>query len=52
MKGRKQGPGQKRRWPHDPYGEREADRYESPMPSREYIRAVLEEEAVPSTSAV
>ena len=47
MKGRKQGPGAKRRWPHDPYGEREADRYESPMPSREYIRAVLEEEAVP-----
>jgi ribonuclease R len=47
MKGRKQGAGAKRRWPHDPYGEREADRYESPMPSREYIRAVLEEEAVP-----
>jgi len=47
MKGRKQAPGAKRRWPHDPCGEREADRYESPMPSREYIRAVLEEEAVP-----
>jgi ribonuclease R len=46
MKGGKT-PKARPRWPHDPFGEREAQRYESPLPSREYIRAVLEEEAVP-----
>ncbi|MGA8052397.1 MAG: ribonuclease R [Burkholderiales bacterium] len=37
----------KLRWPDDPQGSREAERYESPLPSREYILAVLREEAVP-----
>ncbi len=37
----------KRRWPQDPAGDREAQRYASPLPSREYILAVLEAEAVP-----
>jgi ribonuclease R len=47
MKGGPRASKAKRRWPHDPFGDREAERYESPLPSREYIRAVLEEEAVP-----
>jgi ribonuclease R len=32
---------------HDPYRARESQRYESPLPSREFILATLEEEAVP-----
>jgi ribonuclease R len=47
MKGGPRAAKAKRRWPHDPFGDREAERYESPLPSREYVRAVLEEEAVP-----
>jgi ribonuclease R len=32
---------------HDPFQARESQRYESPLPSREFILATLEEEAVP-----
>jgi ribonuclease R len=35
------------RWPADPFGAREAERYESPLPSREYILQLLRDEAVP-----
>jgi ribonuclease R len=35
------------RWPADPFGAREADRYESPLPSREYVLQTLRDEAVP-----
>jgi ribonuclease R len=35
------------RWPDDPFGAREAERYESPLPSREYILQLLRDEAVP-----
>jgi len=35
------------RWPDDPFAEREAERYDEPLPSREYILETLRAEAAP-----
>src|SRR3990172_3013584 len=40
-------PKRKKRFPDDPFAEREAARYERPIPSREYILALLKDAGVP-----
>jgi ribonuclease R len=37
------------RFPEDPFAEREAQKYDTPLPSREYILQILEEEDKPLT---